>query len=136
MERCIKTGKLRNPWKVPLSDDDPWPEHPMSVLRTQHDTSRTSDGDGLPPTFLNVVTHWWDGSQIYASDADTQAKVRSHKDGKLTIGSDGLLPPDPDSGVEITGVNHFSRSGRKIRCDGKVYGALRQFGLGHVSAAR
>ncbi len=99
------TNQQENPWKVPLTDDDPWPEHPMSVLRTQHDTSRTSDGDGLPPTFLNVVTHWWDGSQIYGSDADTQAKVRSHKDGKLTIGSDGLLPADPNSGVEITGVN-------------------------------
>jgi Animal haem peroxidase len=99
------TNQPENPWKVCLSDDDPWPEHPMSILRTQHDTSRTSDSDGLPPTFLNVVTHWWDGSQIYGSDADTQAKVRSHKDGKLIVGSDGLLPPDPDSGVEITGIN-------------------------------
>jgi protein involved in ribonucleotide reduction len=94
-----------NPWMVPLSDDDPWPEHPMSVLRTQHDLSRSSDADDLPPTFLNIVTHWWDGSQIYGSDTATQAKVRSHEDGKLNIGSDGLLPADPDSGVEITGVN-------------------------------
>src|SRR6266568_8521664 len=44
-------NQQENPWKVPLSDDDPWPEHPMTVLRTQHDPSRTSDSDGLPPTF-------------------------------------------------------------------------------------
>ena len=31
----------------------------------------TADRD-LPPTFLNEVTHWWDGSQIYGSDWDTQ----------------------------------------------------------------
>ena len=98
-------NQQENPWKVPLSDDDPWPEHPMTVLRTQHDTSRTSDSDGLPPTFRNLVTHWWDGSQLYGSDAATLAKVRSGQDGKLTIGSDGLLPADPNSGVEITGVN-------------------------------
>src|SRR5207302_4816802 len=58
----------------------------------------------LPPTFFNTVTHWWDGSQLYGSDKKTQDKVRSHKDGKLTIGTDGLLPAGED-GIEITAVN-------------------------------
>ena len=98
-------NQQENPWLVPLRDDDPWPSHPMSILRTTHDPTRTSDSDGLPPTYLNKVTHWWDGSQVYGSDAATQAKLRSGKDGKLNIGSDGLLPTDPDTSIEITGLS-------------------------------
>src|SRR5205085_619622 len=53
----------------------------------------------------NVATAWWDGSQVYGSDEKTQLLVRSGEDGKLKIGADGLLPVDPTSGVEITGVS-------------------------------
>ena len=94
-----------NPWAIPLNDDDPWPEHPMHILRTTSDPTRTPDSDNLPPTFLNTATHWWDASQIYGSDEVTLAKVRSGVNGKLVIGPDGLLPLDPDLGVDITGVN-------------------------------
>jgi len=97
-------GQKENPWQVPLSDDDPWPDHPMTILRTPADSSRTPGSNDLPPTFINTVTHWWDGSQLYGSDKNTQDKVRSHKDGKLTIGADGLLPAGED-GIEITAVN-------------------------------
>ncbi|GAC1424915.1 MAG: hypothetical protein PVS3B3_37480 [Ktedonobacteraceae bacterium] len=62
-------NQKENPWQVPLNDDDAWPEHPMTILRTNADTTRTANSEGLPPTFLNTVTHWWDGSQIYGSDA-------------------------------------------------------------------
>src|SRR5919108_240919 len=44
-----------------------------------------------PPTFINTETHWWDGSQLYGSHADRQAEVRAGENGKLKIGSDGLL---------------------------------------------
>ncbi len=97
-------GQKENPWQVPLSDDDPWPDHPMTILRTPADSSRTPGYNDLPPTFINTVTHWWDGSQLYGSDKKTQDKVRSHKDGKLTIGADGLLPAGED-GIEITALN-------------------------------
>src|SRR5207248_3453290 len=98
-------NQKENPWEIPLSDDDPWPQHPMQILRTHSDPPRTPGASDVPPTYLNTATHWWDGSQIYGSDEATMAKVRSGEHGKLVIGSDGLLPLDPDSGVDITGVN-------------------------------
>ncbi len=98
-------NQKEKPWEIPLSDDDPWPEHPMRILRTHSDPTRTPDSHDLPPTYLNIATHWWDASQIYGSDEATMAKVRSGEHGKLVIGPDGLLPLDPHSGVDITGVN-------------------------------
>jgi len=49
------------------------------------------------------VTHWWDASQIYGSDADTQRRLRSGVLGKLTLTDEDLLPIDPATGVERTG---------------------------------
>jgi hypothetical protein len=86
-----------NPWEVPLAEEDPWPEKPMRILRTQEDTTRTPGEEGLPPTHINVHSHWWDGSQIYGNDGPTQAQVRLREDGKLKIGPDGLIPVDPNS---------------------------------------
>ncbi|CAI9090528.1 OLC1v1025313C2 [Oldenlandia corymbosa var. corymbosa] len=45
---------------------------------------------------LNRRTPWWDGSSIYGSDEKTLQKVRTYKDGKLKISSDGLLPHESD----------------------------------------
>ena len=98
-------NQKENPWAIPLSENDPWPEHPMHILRTHGDSTRGPGPDDLPPTYLNTATHWWDGSQLYGSDAATLAKLRSSVDGKLIIGEDGLLPLDPTSGVDMTGVN-------------------------------
>jgi Animal haem peroxidase len=86
-----------NPWQVPLADGDPWPERPMRILRTREDPTRTPEEEGMPPTHINVDTHWWDGSQIYGSDKETQAQVRIGKDGKLKVGPDGLIPVDPNT---------------------------------------
>jgi len=92
-----------DPWVVPLADDDPWPHHPMHVARTRHDPTRPPH-QGAPPTFVNTVTHWWDGSQIYGSDAATQRSVRSGERGKLAIGADELLPLDARTHQDATGV--------------------------------
>ena len=43
-------------------------------------------------SFINEVTHWWDGSQIYGSDQDTQNRLRSGDMGKMELGDDGTLP--------------------------------------------
>ena len=92
-------------FEIPLEADDPWPEEyrPLKVKKTLADPSRPEDA--IPATFINEVTHWWDGSQIYGSDPETVDRVRSHVDGKLIINADGLLPVDPESGIDITGFN-------------------------------
>ena len=91
--------------EVPLADDDPWQEHPMTVPRTMLDPTRTPADSGMPPTYINTETHWWDGSQIYGSNQEIQAQVRAGVDGTLALTDDGLLPLDPATGLEITGVN-------------------------------
>lgn len=93
-----------DPYLIPLADDDPWPQHPMQILRTRHDPTRPPDAR-QPPTYTNDATHWWDGSQLYGSDLATQHRVRSGQEGKLRIGPDGFLPLDPASGVDETGTD-------------------------------
>jgi Animal haem peroxidase len=85
---------------IPLDPDNP---DGMRVGRTVPDPTRTDNPPVGAPTYLNTVTHWWDGSQLYGSDQATQDRVRSHVDGKLKL-VDGHLPRDK-AGFEITGVN-------------------------------
>ncbi len=87
-----------NPWQIELRADDPWPEHPMKILRVPPDPTRPATSSNLPPTYINTETHWWDASQIYGSSKEQQALRRSGRDGKLIIGSNGLLqlPSDPN----------------------------------------
>ncbi len=70
-------------FEIPLAANDPWPERPMTILRTRSDPY--SPDPDRPPTYSNVVTHWWDASQLYGSDLNTQTRLRSGVDGKLTI---------------------------------------------------
>jgi hypothetical protein len=85
-----------DPWRLELPDDDPWPQRPMTIMRTRPDPTRPPDAAG-PPTFVNTQSAWWDASQIYGSDETSQAGVRSGTDGKLRVGADGRLelPSDP-----------------------------------------
>ena len=87
---------------VPLANDDPWPFRPMRIPKTQPDRTRASTKDG-PPTFVNTATHWWDASQVYGTDRETEMRLRSGSEGKLRTSS-GLLPLDAD-GNEDAGVN-------------------------------
>jgi hypothetical protein len=87
-------SEKENPWELELEEDDPWTqERPMQVLRTPADPTRQPD-DAFPPTHINTQSHWWDGSQIYGSDAETQERVRSGESGKLVVGPDGLPPKE------------------------------------------
>ena len=101
-------GNPEDRMEVPIADDDDWPEHPMHVHRTvsvpasRHGAA--GDSDGID--FGNTETHWWDGSQIYGADQETQNAVRTFEDGKLKIGPNGRLPEDPaQAGVDLTGFN-------------------------------
>ena len=88
-----------NPWRIQLADDDPWPQHPMTILRTRPDPTRPEGPSDLPPTYVNTQTHWWDASQIYGSSKEQQQLARTGEHGRLRVGPDGLLPypSDPDS---------------------------------------
>jgi hypothetical protein len=95
----------QDPWLVQTPPGDDWYESPMRILRTRADPTRTPAEGSLPPTYVNTETHWWDGSQIYGSDKATQSTLRSGVDGKLNVGADGLLPANPRTGIDITGVS-------------------------------
>jgi hypothetical protein len=91
--------------EVQLSEGDDWSEDTMKVRRTHPDS--TNAGGELPPTYINKVTPWWDGSQIYGSTEEDDRKLRSGEDGKLIM-EDGRLPEEPDpglKGVDQTGFN-------------------------------
>jgi hypothetical protein len=92
--------------EIPLAADDPARERfrqsNIFVGKTQPDPTRRASGEPTPITFINEVTHWWDGSQIYGSDQATVDRLRSHFDGKLRLSADATLPIGAN-GVEESG---------------------------------
>ncbi|MGB3757763.1 MAG: peroxidase family protein [Rivularia sp. (in: cyanobacteria)] len=91
---------------IPLEENDYWKEKygSLKVDKTSSDPTRVDDNTN-PATFINRETHWWDGSQIYGSNEETIDKLRSHVDGKMLMGKDGLLPINPESGIDDVGVS-------------------------------
>ncbi|HVF95935.1 MAG TPA: peroxidase family protein [Flavisolibacter sp.] len=92
--------------EIPMAADDPaakkfW-QTKLMVPRTQPDPTRMNEGEEARVSFINEVTHWWDGSQIYGSDRETQKRLRSGVDGKLRLTDDGTLPLNK-KGIEETG---------------------------------
>ena len=92
---------------IELDENDEWPEgSPMRIRATSPDRTRTNTS-GLPPTYVNTVTHWWDGSQIYGSTEERNRELRSGEDGKLKV-EEGMLPNETDphlDGVDLTGFS-------------------------------
>ena len=75
----------------------------MQIPRTRRDP--TSDDDPTtPPTYVTADSHWWDGSQIYGSDAGFAQAIRTGEGGKLRIDEQGLLPADLAEHVDLEGV--------------------------------
>ena len=110
-------GKEDEVMEIPLPEGDDWPTDPMYVRRTVS-TPANQGGSGSSngasangssngsAVHGNTETHWWDGSQIYGTSKETQDAIRSFEDGKLKIGSDGRLLPDPDEpGLDLAGFN-------------------------------
>jgi hypothetical protein len=90
-----------NPWLVQLAPDDPWPDHPMQILRTRPDPSANGSG---APTFVTDDTHWWDGSQIYGRDPSFAEAIRTGEHGKLKLDDRGLIPEEIEAHVDLSGV--------------------------------
>ncbi len=89
--------------QIPIPEGDEWPfQRPMPVESSKKaDPPATPEGD---PVFLNDLSHWWDGSQIYGYDPETVQSLRSHLDGKLALTEDLLLPVDERDGIDQTGM--------------------------------
>ncbi len=67
----------------------------------------TNHGGNLPPTYVNKVTPWWDGSQLYGSTEERNRELRSGEDGKLAM-EDDRLPEETKKelhGVDLTGFS-------------------------------
>ncbi|MBV9351025.1 MAG: peroxidase [Mycobacterium sp.] len=96
---------------VPLLKGDPardrYLQTELKIGKTQIDPTHNGQQEPVCTSFINEVTHWWDGSQIYGSDQITQDRLRSNRFGKMNLGNDGLLPVDSSTGVEDAG---FMRS--------------------------
>ncbi|HWF54175.1 MAG TPA: peroxidase family protein [Solirubrobacteraceae bacterium] len=91
--------------EVPLSAGDDWDGGTMEVRRTSPDS--TNAGGTLPPTYVNKVTPWWDGSQLYGSTEERNRELRSGEEGKLKMDGD-RLPEETKSelhGVALTGFS-------------------------------
>ena len=87
-------NNLDEMWEIPLAEDDParklFGQPTIRIPKTRQDTTYGAGGEEpVPITFINEVSQWWDGSQIYGSDQATQDRVRSHADGKLLVTEDG-----------------------------------------------
>jgi hypothetical protein len=91
------TGDINTAWQLPLPPGDDFPQNPMLIPRTIADPTRPPDDRSAPPTHVNLETHWWDGSQIYPTNPQLQASVRTGTGGKLRMvvgpGGDEQLPP-------------------------------------------
>ena len=53
----------------------------MKISATSPDRTRHGQS-GLPPTYVNTVTHWWDGSQIYGSTEERNRELRTGEGGR------------------------------------------------------
>jgi hypothetical protein len=92
--------------RVPLCTDDPasrrYQQAELAIGKTQQDPTRRPQGEPACTSFINEVTHWWDGSQIYGSDQATQDRLRSREMGKMNLRDDSLLPLELSTDVEDT----------------------------------
>jgi hypothetical protein len=106
--------------QIPVPDGDTtWPDDAtnkpghLSVRATATESGPGEPGDGMPQSYRNRETHWWDGSQIYGSSDERMRLVRSDPngnllpDGKLYLDERGLLGMDATNkdNVELAGVN-------------------------------
>lgn len=104
-----------DPFKIPVPPGVDWQGPDMTIRRTASDTMLSAADRGLPATYRNTETHWWDGSQIYGSSLEQQIRVRTNPasgklcdDGLVYLDANEMLPPgskDKSPDQELAGVN-------------------------------
>lgn len=97
---------------IPLVADDPLRAAPFNltellVPKTMRDT--TALGQPLPPVYHNLVTHWWDGSQMYGVTKAQSDALRNHVDGKVMA----ELAMDPNSKLLLKASDGFEQTGMR-----------------------
>ncbi len=76
---------------------------PEDVMRIAGNVPFADGGRGTGhPVFANLASHWWDGSEVYGSDAARAAEIR--EGARLRMTPEGYLPSDLN-GQEVTGFN-------------------------------
>ncbi|MFJ9024840.1 peroxidase family protein [Streptomyces sp. NPDC102259] len=102
------TSPAERPWEVPLADDDPWPEHPMRIMRTPDDPTRDPAAPpGTPDTRVNVSSHWWDASQLYGANETEQRLLRTGELGQVRLWDDERSPFRSDPSRDPSRVPGF-----------------------------
>lgn len=85
-------NEKENPYKLAIEPGDPWPRKEVIIERTRRGNA--------PGVFQSEDTHWWDGSQIYGTNAKQQEVLR---DGARLKVDKGTIPGSL--------VNHLDFSG-------------------------
>src|SRR4030095_14141043 len=67
--------------EIPTSPGDGFGAPSIRVPRSVPDPAPA--GSTRPPAYANLNSHWWDASQLYGSDANTAAKVRTQIGGEV-----------------------------------------------------
>ena len=87
--------------EIPLVKGDDWSDPKMKVPRSVPEPPPS--GSSRPPAYANPNGHWWDGSQVYGSDREVAARLRTGEGGKLKLEGTKLLPVNPETGVHLSG---------------------------------
>ena len=94
-------GKAEEIMEVPLEPTA------TTGTRTRCTSAAPSRVAGRQRTTGNTETHWWDGvAALRLERGEAERRCARFKDGKLKIGDDGRLLPDPDEpALDLTGFN-------------------------------
>ena len=86
------------------------------LLHTEPDGTRTDADAALPPTYLNLNSHWWDASQIYGNNEQELRAVRCPDKGEGDCGPIKLMaPPGEMPGASVTSKAMRSMDTRPIK---------------------
>ena len=120
--------------QVELTPQDPWGEPTMEV-RSSRTPTVAANGSELPPAYVNTVTHWWDGSQIYGSSEERCRKLRAGEAGLMLLADDRLpMEDDPKlDGIDMTGFadNYWVGLAMLHTLFVKEHNAIARFLAGH-----